>query len=226
MKEAYIFDFDGTIVDSMNFWYTLVPSYLKNKEIEFDAKELFEQMNGNTVNQVNENLQKLYLPQLSVQEIDEQIRVMIKDFYTDKVTLKKDILKVLDYLKAQNHPMYILSVTDTEYLKLATKHLGIEDYFINLYSEDALQMKKHDVACFDLVKSEEHLDDYQIYVIDDSYYVAQALANSDYKFYGIYDQNNKHNEELKKISKIFFYDYETMLLVLKIKDVVHNIKVL
>ena len=93
--KAALFDFDGTLVDSMWIWDTLGEDYLRTLGKE-PKKNLTETFKTFTLEQAAEYYRAHYGVTLSVKEIVDGVNAMVEKYYENKVTLKYG---VSDFLK-------------------------------------------------------------------------------------------------------------------------------
>ena len=90
MLKGAIFDFDGTLVDSMFIWDTIGEDYLRSlgKEPHEDLKASFMPL---TLEEVAQYFRDHYGVMLSVGEIVDCVNARVEGIYRTKVTLKPSV---------------------------------------------------------------------------------------------------------------------------------------
>ncbi|WP_423363057.1 HAD family hydrolase [Mycoplasma sp. P36-A1] len=214
---VFVFDFDGTIVDSMPFWNNLVSDYLNEKAIAYQINYLYDGLDDTTTKAVCKWLNTKYLPHISNEAIELDLRNKMNDFYSNKVTLKPDMIEILEYLKQKQIPMIILSATETQYLNKALKHLNLEHYFEAVYSEKDFGLSKNNEHLYKEFINKANLNDKYIYLIDDNYKVVKACQNTNIKTIGIYDNTHskKQYEKLNTHADTCFINNKALLNYIK-----------
>jgi len=212
MAKLFIFDFDGTLVDSMGFWNDLLGRFLESKNISFNKDKLLKDQLGMTITQVLELLHNDYLPNLSIPEISDQLRTYIHSFYTNGVSLKDNhVIETLSLLKELNHRVVIFSVTEKKYLEAAVEYLGLSKYIDSIYSENSLGISKRKIDSFKQISLIEGFKDRDTYVVEDSIYVVNTLENSDFNIIGIDDVNNDNEILLKEKCQVYYTSYNQFI---------------
>lgn len=111
MLKGAIFDFDGTLVDSMFIWDTIGEDYLRTLNIE-PRKDLRMALMPLTLEEAAQYFRDQYGVTLSIQEIVDGVNRMVERIYRTKVTLKPNVDAYLSFLKESNIPMCVATVTD------------------------------------------------------------------------------------------------------------------
>ena len=128
MITGAIFDFDGTLFDSMQIWQTIPGDYLIS--IGYKPKE--------DINQVFQNLcledsalyyQKEYGVTLSTEEIITGITSMVEHYYKDLIQPKENIEEFLKQLKAKGVKMCIATANDYSLIKASLVRCNLDSYF-------------------------------------------------------------------------------------------------
>ena len=111
MIKGAIFDFDGTLVDSMFIWDTFGEDYLRTLG-KAPKENLTETFKTFTLEQAAEYYRAHYGVTLSVGEIVDGVNKMVAEIYRTKVTLKSGVLEFLRDLQGKGVKMCVATVTD------------------------------------------------------------------------------------------------------------------
>lgn len=128
MIKGAIFDLDGTLVDSMEYWNMAPSLYLESLGIKADA-DLAQKMFSMTVPDSSEYMRKRYGLNLSSKQIFDGIYKIMGKFYREDVQLKPNTVALLDVVKNRNIPMVVATVTDKEHVEAVLRKHKILDYF-------------------------------------------------------------------------------------------------
>ena len=133
MLKGAIFDFDGTLVDSMFIWDTIGEDYLRSlgKEPNEDLRTVFMPL---TLEEAAEYYREHYDVTLSVKEIVGGVNAMVEEIYRTRVTLKHGVADYLRWLKENGTPMCIATVTDRYLVEETLERLGILHYFSEIFT--------------------------------------------------------------------------------------------
>ena len=104
MLKGAIFDFDGTLFDSMFIWDTAGETYLRSlgKEPDADLQKVLKPM---SLLQSAQYIQHKYSIPLSVEEIMKGINHTVEDFYFHTVDPKPGVIDFLKELQRSNIKM-------------------------------------------------------------------------------------------------------------------------
>ena len=154
MLKGAIFDFDGTLVDSMFIWETFADDYLRSlsKEPRENLRETFATF---TLEQAAEYYQKHYGVTLSVEEIISEINEMVLQSYRTKVTLKSGVAEFLEKLKSKGVKMCVATVTDRFVVEEVLGKLGVREYFSEIFTCSEVGANKETPDIYN--KALEHL---------------------------------------------------------------------
>lgn len=127
MKKAFIFDLDGTLLDSMGVWANFGSEYLKTKGIQEIPDQLRETLTPLSLLEAAEYFKVQFGFSEPAQQICEEINAMLTHQYEHTLALKPG---ALEFLQAHaDHAMCIATATDRSLVERALKRLGIASYF-------------------------------------------------------------------------------------------------
>ncbi len=128
-KKFAIFDMDGTLINSMDYWCNLGREYLYKYGITENIEDILEEVGTKTMSQGSKLFADNFDGLPSVPEIISELRTMIADHYKKDVVTKPGVIEYLEALHNQGVRMCLASATDVNLVVLVMKRLGIDKYF-------------------------------------------------------------------------------------------------
>lgn len=140
---AYLFDFDGTLVDSMPTWSAKMLNILEKNRIAYPSdiiKQITPLGDLGTAMYFREKLGV----RLSVEEMQEQMDAYALPRYRDTIVLKEGVRDYLLRLKARGSSLNVLTASPHRMLDPCLRRNGIWDLFDNIWSCDDFGTTKSD----------------------------------------------------------------------------------
>lgn len=194
--KLFIVDYDGTILNSMSMWNTLLSNFLKDNNIKTDIdidKMAIEQTNSESV----EFMRKMFFTDLTFDELADKMYEYVRKQYV-KQELKKNANKLLEELK-KNGRVVLFSATDLILLKDSFEINGINKYFDYIYSASNMGTSKTDGVGFLKVLEKENIDIKDCLVVEDVYHAIKGARKQNIDTLAIYD-NQKRWDIIKELS--------------------------
>lgn len=116
-----IFDFDGTLFDSMYLWDTVAESYVRSRGRE-PKTTVREEVRALSLFQAAGHLKKEYDLAEKPEEIMAGIDGIIEHFYRDEVQPKPGVVPFLKELRAKGVDVCIATATDRYLIESALRH--------------------------------------------------------------------------------------------------------
>ena len=207
-----IFDFDGTLFDSMHVWKGYKDNffnYLGIKLTEADKEAFKGLFLRETFLLAIErfNLDKTY------EELLSELFEYIKSRYMVETEPKNDIREFLEKLKAKGIKMGIATATGEPALEAVMKKFDMLHYFSAIYSTYTVGASKTESKVYDVVLGELGTDKETTWVFEDALYAAKTAKAKGYNVVGIYDKSEPNQEELKEIVDIYINDYSELEII-------------
>ena len=119
-----IFDMDGTILNSMDYWATAASEYLKAVGIvpPKDTDKVF----------LEDGMKKWYeitCPEIPFEKVSEGIYAIMEKHYSQDVQTKDGAKEMLERLKSHGVKMCLATATDRSAVERILSRLGISEYF-------------------------------------------------------------------------------------------------
>ena len=211
MLTGAIFDFDGTLLDSMFIWDTIGEDYLRTlgKEPHEDLKETFMTL---TLEEAAEYYREHYKVTLSVAEIVDSINTMVEGIYRTKVTLKPGVMAYLRLLKESGVKMCVATVTDRYLVEDTLERLGILHYFSEIFTCAEVGYGKDKPIIYQ--KALEHLGTVkeETFVFEDSLFALETAKTDGFPTVGVYDMHESRQEEMKRLADCYVRSFEEPVL--------------
>ena len=142
MLKGAIFDFDGTLFDSMFIWDTAGEVYLRSIGIE-PREDLQKVLKPMSLLKSATYIREKYVIPLTVEEIMGGINHTVEDFYFHTVQPKKGVIAFLEQMKKQGVRMCIATATDRYQVEAALKRCGMESFFFEIFTEGICDVEQY-----------------------------------------------------------------------------------
>ena len=204
MLKGAIFDLDGTLVDSMQFWETLGADYLKllGYEPPENINDIFKTF---SIPQAIDYYQNKCNVKLSVKEIADGINQMLYSAYSKKIMPKNGVIAFLDVLKANGVKMCIVT-SNTHYLaETVLKKNSMDSYFSKIFTVESGKTAAYRTALEYLGTKKS-----DTVIFEDAFYAIKEAKKDGFLTAGVYDNSAENPEQIKQFSDIYISDYSDM----------------
>lgn len=204
-----IFDFDGTLFDSMHVW----------KGIRY---KFFDRIGLVLSNEDEEAFKGLYLREslilakqrFNMKETQEELYAkffdMIKEMYLADTEPKNDIIDFLEKLKAKGVKMGIATATGEPALEAVLEKYGMLHYFDVILSTYTVGAAKTEPKVYDVVLEKLGTDKETTWIFEDALYAATTAKKNGYNVVGIYDKSEEKTDELKELADVYIHNYSEL----------------
>ncbi len=206
MLKGAIFDFDGTLVDSMFIWETFGEDYLRSlgKEPKENLHETFATF---TLEQAAEYYKKHYGLTFSVEEIVSGINEMVLQSYRTKVKLKLGVAEFLGKLKSQGVKMCVATVTDRFVVEEILEKLGVRGFFSEIFTCSEVDCNKESPDIYNKALAYLKTEKRETVVFEDAFYALMTAKNDGFMVAGVFDKHEKNQVQMKANADYYITDY-------------------
>ena len=207
MIKGAIFDFDGTLVDSMFIWDTFGEDYLRTlgKEPRENLTETFKTF---TLEQAAEYYREHYGVTLSVKEIVDGVNHMVAEIYRTKVALKSGVLDFLRDLQSQGVKMCVATVTDRPIVEDVLKKVGIRDFFTEIFTCAEVGYNKETPHIYRAALEVLGTKKDETVVFEDALHALMTAKNDGFPVAAVYDKHEAKQIEMRSEADYYISDYE------------------
>ena len=191
--KAAVFDYDGTVLDSMPMW-TSVPSRFAEKLGAEPDPELNRQIKTMSLEESARTFREMGAAGTD-EEIVDQIMDMVMDSYRLHLQMKPGVMELLEDLKSHGIRMCIASQTPSRMIAAANERLGIDSYFEGIYSCGEWNTHKRDPDIFLIAADSLEAGPSETLVFEDTLYAVRSAEQAGFSVVGIYDENSADDRE-------------------------------
>ena len=209
MIKGAIFDFDGTLVDSMFIWDTFGEDYLRTlgKEPKENLVETFKTF---TLEQAAEYYREHYGVTLSVTEIVDSANEMVAEMYRTKVILKDGVREFLEALKSQGVKMCVATVTDRPIVEDVLAGLGIRDFFLGILTCAEVGYNKETPHIYHKALEVLGTKKEETVIFEDAFHALMTAKNDGFPVAAVYDKHETKQTQMKENGDYYITDFKTV----------------
>ncbi len=206
----YIFDFDGTLVDSMPTWAGVHIDMLGRFGIKVPDDFV------KTITPLGNKRASLYTISLGASvSYDEYIEITEKTLfheYTENILAKNQVLNTLTELKDRGHSLHVLTASPHVYVDPCLIRNGIFDLFDNIWSIDDFGYTKGETIIYEKAAERIGAPIGDCVMVDDNITAIETAAKAGMKTVGIYDDTSSSLiNEMKAASDLYIYEFNEIL---------------
>ena len=206
--EAFIFDLDGTLVDSMGIWKEIDIEYLSSKEIPF-PEDLQKDLEGMCFHDTARYFKKRFNIEDPCDIIEKTWNDMAEYKYSHEVDLKKGVLDVLSYAKDNGIKLGIATSNSRRLTEALLKAKGLNDTFDYVLTGCESLKSKPDPEIYLTAASALDVSPDKCLVFEDIVAGIMAGKNAGMRVCCVDDKYSDYcKDEKQKLSDYYIYSYD------------------
>lgn len=207
MLNLAIFDFDGTLFDSMFIWDNVGEIYLRSLEKE-PKPSMREDVRALSLYQSACYFKQEYDLSLSIEEIMRGINQTIEHFYIHEVLPKPGVADFLKRMHKDGISMCIATASDRYQIEAALSRCGMEHYFEAIFTCSEVGHGKDEPVIFQ--KAMEHFgaDRSSAIVFEDAIHAIQTAKADGFAVVAVFDSSETRQAEIRNLADCYITDFE------------------
>ena len=206
--KGYIFDLDGTLIDSQWVWRDSTIEIFEELHLE-NPLDVYKDIRSFSLEEAGYYIIERFSLSLSYEELSEMIIENVKQKYDQQVKAKEGVIEKLKSFHQQGIKMIIATASEHELIEICLKRLGIDQFMEYIITTSQYQTNKkteakiYDKACELLALNKE-----DVLVFEDALHAIETLKKHNYQVCGIYDEDNvDHQGRIKSLVDYYILDW-------------------
>lgn len=196
VTQHYLFDFDGTLVDSMPYWADTMLRVLKHHHISYPPN-IIQIITPLGLRATAEHFITMGLNR-TVDEILDEVASYLKPLYCDVIPAKETVEQTLRTMKANGCGLHVLTASPHRWLDPCLCRLGLFDLFDNVWSSDDFGTTKTDPDIYAQAASRIGTTVQNVTFLDDNVNADQTAKRAGMYVIGVYDDSSQNDEPLMR----------------------------
>ena len=208
----YLFDFDGTLVDSMPSFISVMLRILDENGIEY-GEDIIK-----TITPLGYAGTARYYIELGVPmtegELIGKMNEYALDDYAYRIPAKNNVIETLKELKSRGASLNVLTASPHSMLDPCLKRLGIFELFDNVWSCDDFGTTKADPEIYRAAAERIGAEVGDILFLDDNFNADRTAKVAGMRVCGVFDASSaEYEESIRKISDHYIRDFSELLSI-------------
>lgn len=207
---TYLFDFDGTLVDSMPTFVSVMLRILNENGVSY-GEDIVK-----TITPLGLKGTVDYFVSIGLKRPKAEIVGLMKEYmlyeYVHNIPAKDNVVEVLKELKRRGCHLNVLTASPHITLDACLKRLGLFDMFDNVWSCDDFSTTKADPQIYKATAEKMGVLVGDVLFLDDNYNADKTAKSAGMTVCGVYDASSKdYVDEMKSVADYYIYDFKELL---------------
>ena len=207
---TYLFDFDGTLVDSMPVYVSSMLRILDENGVCY----------GDDIVKIITPLGLIgtakYYIEIGVDKTEDELISTMKEYmlheYLYNIPAKENVISTLNELKTRGASLNVLTASPHATLDACLKRIGIYDLFDNVWSCDDFCTTKADPQIYVEAAKKIGKPVNEILFLDDNFNADKTAKQAGMLVCGVYDKSSDdYIDDIKAVSDYYIYDFKELL---------------
>lgn len=206
-KKVYIFDLDGTLVDSMSCFAKAITDFLDSIGAEY-PDNIVEIITPMGYQQGAAYFKEHLGVNLEINAMADAMQENAYIEYRDKIDLKPGVYEFLKSAKKQEHSLYVLTASPKRMVEASLKRNGVSELFSEYFSVDDLDSPKSNPEIYKTVAGKIGCKLSDIAFFEDNIANINAANKAGVFTVGVYDTTGEgFKDRMKAEAKVFITSF-------------------
>lgn len=201
-----IFDFDGTLFDSMFIWDQAGELYLRGLG-KTPLPSTAEDLRTMSLRQAAQYFQTTYALPFPVEEIMEGINRTVEAFYFHDALPKPGVTALLEQLRQAGVAMGIATATDRYQIEAALRRCGLEHYFDAIFTCSEVGHGKERPEIYRMALEHLGADRGSCVVFEDALHAVKTAKADGFPVVAVYDVSEPRQDQLLALADCYLADF-------------------
>ncbi len=211
MNNYYLFDFDGTLVDSMPTFVSTMLRILEENKIPY-SKDIIKIITPLGLNGTVD----YYINDLGLKMPKEQLIGLMKKYmleaYFYTIPAKPNVISVLKELKQRGASLNILTASPHITLDACLKRLGMWELFDNIWSCDDFETTKANPEIYVKAAKKMNTTVDKVLFLDDNLDANTTAKSAGMMTCGVFDASSEdYVDSIKSVTDCYIYDFKELI---------------
>ena len=210
MYNCYLFDFDGTLVDSMPTFVSAMLRILDENGIAYGSDIV------KTITPLGLNgTAAYYIDHMGLKMSREQLMGLMKEYMMDAyfrtIPAKANVPEVLRMLKSRGASLNVLTASPHVTLDACLKRLGLWELFDHIWSCDDFGTTKADPAIYAMAAKALNRPVEEVLFLDDNLDADRTAKAAGMAVCGVYDpSSDDYVQQIKEAADHYIFDFKEL----------------
>ena len=209
--KTFLFDFDGTLVDSMPTFISAMLRILDENNVSYgdDIVKIITPLGIS-------GTADYYINNLHVNKTKEELTDIMKSYmlyeYFNTIPAKENVITVLKELKKRGDSLNVLTASPHITLDARLKRLDMYDLFDNVWSCDDFNTTKANPEIYVMAAKKLNKNVEDVWFLDDNLNANKTAKTAGMKVCGVYDKSSENDaDKIKAVADGYIYNFSELL---------------
>ena len=205
----YLFDFDGTLVDSMPTYVSAMLRILDENGIKY-ADDIVKIITPIGLKGTADYFVSLGVKR-SREEILSKMLAYMTEAYENTICAKPHVIEALGVLKARGDGLHVLTASPHTSLDPCLRRIGIFDLFTNVWSCEDFGTTKADPEIYRMAAERIGAGVDEILFLDDNLNADATAKRAGMRVCGVFDESSReYTDEIRAVCDFYIEDFSAL----------------